>query len=430
MEQPVHARQTSPPASADVPARAGRSSRRFGDVVAAVAAAVLWTVAIDVTTPAFDARTYRWDSAIYLDMAERGVSGNDTLVAPFAYRFVAPVLARTIAQWPPLSVDDGFRIVTYAGVIAELVLVYALARLIGAASGAAFVVMAVAALSLFNVRFLLFDIYRPDALAFALTLLSTWMLLAGWPGPAAGLAAAGVLVREFLVAPLAAGLVALVRRPGPWRWRLTSLAVPVSVAAVGIVLPRVLIPVHQNVAATDPFRGDLLRTLWTTPLSGPRDINIVFCLASYLLPLLALGSGGRLSRAWASLGEARSVVVVSAALTVALTMYGGTDVARFTAYLVAVQTILLAAVFREGVSPIEAGLTLLAVAVFNRVHVFTVPMEPIDRYLDFYGGFADRVNAATAWRAIELVAWIVAVRVAGVIVTSRNRQPVSSPQSS
>jgi hypothetical protein len=121
---------------------------------------------------------------------------------------------------------------------------------------------------------------------------------------------------------------------------------------------------------------------------------------------------------------------VSAGLTVALTMYGGTDVARFTAYLVAVQTILLAAVLREGVSPIEAGLTLLAVAVFNRVHVFTVPMEPIDRYLDFYGGFADRVNAATAWRAIELVAWIVAVRVAGVIVTSRNRQPVSSPQSS
>jgi hypothetical protein len=73
---------------------------------------------------------------------------------------------------------------------------------------------------------------------------------------------------------------------------------------------------------------------------------------------------------------------------------------------------------------------LLAVAVFNRVHVFTVPMEPIDRYLDFYGGFADRVNAATAWRAVELAAWIAAVRLAGAVVAARHRQPLSSPQSS
>jgi hypothetical protein len=56
-------------------------------------------------------------------------------------------------------------------------------------------------------------------------------------------------------------------------------------------------------------------------------------------------------------------------------------------------------------------------------------MEPIDRYLDFYGGFADRVNAATAWRAVELVAWIVAVRLVGAIVAVRNRvalPPVSA----
>jgi hypothetical protein len=395
-----------------------------------VTAAALWTVAIDLTTPAFDARTYRWDSAAYLAMAERGIEGNDALVAPFAYRFVAPLLARSLDRWLPVSVDGGFRIVSYAGIIAELALVYGLARLIGAASGAAFVVMAVAALSLFNVRFLLFDIYRPDALAFALTLLSTWLLLSGRPGGAAGVAAAGMLVREFLVAPLFAALMALARRPEPWVRRLGRIAVPVAIAALATVLPRLLIPVQQNVAATDPFRGDLLRTLWTTPLSWLRDINVVFCIASYLLPLLALGSGGRLSRAWASLGEARSLVVVTAAFTLLLTMYGGTDVARFTAYLVAVQTIVLSAVLREGVSAIETGLMLLAVAVFNRVHVFTVPMEPIDRYLDFYGGFADRVNAATAWRAVELAAWIAAVRLAGAVVAARHRQPLSSPQSS
>jgi hypothetical protein len=193
----------------------------------------------------------------------------------------------------------------------------------------------------------------------------------------------------------------------------------------------VLIPVHQNVAATDPFRGDFLSTMWRTPLAPLRDVNIVFSVASYFLPLLALGGRGRLRRAWAGLGEpARRAVAVSATVTLALTIYGGTDIARFTAYFVAVQTIVLAALFRQGVAPIEVALTLVAVAVFNRVHVFTVPMEPIDRYLDFYGGFADRVNAATAWRAAELAAWIVAVRLAGVIVASRRRQPVSSPQPS
>jgi hypothetical protein len=418
------ARSAGPSTSAAVATSASATRPRARELVAALAAAVLWTVAIDATTPSFDARTYRWDSAIYLDMAERGMRGNDTLVAPFAYRFVSPLLARGLDQWLPLSVDDGFRIVTYAGVVAELTLVYALARLVGAASGAAFVVMAVAALSLFNVRFLLFDIYRPDALAFALALASTLMLLSARPGAATSVAAAGLLVREFLLAPLVAGLAVLARWPGPWARRLVWIAASVAVAGAAAILPRLLVPVHENVAATDPFRGDLLRTLWTTPLSGLRNLNIVFCVVSYFLPVLALGGGGRLVRAWAHLGDARSVVIVSALVTVALTMYGGTDVARFTAYFVVVQTILLAALLCEGVSPIEVGLALLAVAVYNRVHVFTVPMEPIDRYLDFYGGFADRVNAATAWRAVELIAWIVAVRLVAAIVAARSRVPV------
>ncbi len=220
--------------------------------------ALLWTVFLDLMTPAFDARTYRWDSAIYLDMAERGVRGNEGLVAPFAYRFVTPLLARRLARWLPLSIDDGFRIVTYTGIVAELVFVFALARLVAASTRAAFVVMAVAGLSLFNVRFLLFDPYRPDALAFPLALASICLVLSGRPGPAALLAAGGLLVREFLLAPLGAALDALVRRRGPVRQRLGSVALPVALAVVAVALPRVLIPVRQNVAVTDPFRADLV----------------------------------------------------------------------------------------------------------------------------------------------------------------------------
>jgi hypothetical protein len=394
----------------------GWPRRRVALAVLVVAVALMWTVGLDVMTPAFDARTYRWDSAIYLDMADRGVRGNEGLVAPFAYRFVAPLLARRLSRWLPLSIDDGFRIVTYTGIVAELVLVFALARLVASSTRAAFVVMAVAGLSLFNVRFLLFDPYRPDALAFPITLASIWLLLSGRPGLAGLLAAAGLLVREFLLAPLGAALDAMVRRPGPVTRHLRAVAVPVALAVATVVLPRVLVPVRQNVAVTDPFRADLLWTLLTEPLSVRRDINIVFCLAGYFLPLLALGGRGRLRRAWASLGEARRIVVITAALTLALTLYGGSDIARFVAYFVAVQTIVLAAVLREGAPRIEIGLTLIAVAVFNRLYILTVQMEPIDRYLDFYAGYADRINAATAWRALELTGWVVAVRLVGMIM--------------
>ncbi len=402
----------SPSGAQTLPGLLHRPFARSGLVVVV---ALLWTVFLDLMTPAFDARTYRWDSAIYLDMAERGVRGNEGLVAPFAYRFVTPLLARRLARWLPLSIDDGFRIVTYTGIVAELVFVFALARLVAASTRAAFVVMAVAGLSLFNVRFLLFDPYRPDALAFPLVLASICLVLSGRPGPAALLAAGGLLVREFLLAPLGAALDALVCRRGPVRHRLGSVALPMALAVVAVALPRVLIPVRQNVAITDPFRADLVWTLLTEPLSVRRDVNIVFCVASYFLPLLALGGRGRLRRAWTGLGGTRRIVVITAALTFALTLYGGSDIARFVAYFVPVQTIVLAAVLRQGASPIEIGLTLIAVAVFNRLYVLTVPMEPIDRYLDFYAGYADRVNAATAWRALELAGWVVAVRLVGVM---------------
>jgi hypothetical protein len=205
------------------------------------------------------------------------------------------------------------------------------------------------------------------------------------------------------------------------------VALSVAVAVAAVVLPRALIPVQLNVAGVDPFRADLLWTLLTTPLSLRRDLNIVFVVATYFLPLLALGGHGRLRSAWASLGEARKTVVLVGAVTLVLTVYGGSDLPRFAAYFVVVQTLVLAAVLRRGASDVEIALTLVAVAVFNRVYLVTLPTEPIDRYLDLYGGYADRLNAATGWRAVELVAWVMAIRLAGAIAGRVSRRsPVSS----
>lgn len=349
-------------------------------------------------------------------MAERGIRGNEALVPPFAYRFVTPHLARELSRWLPLSIDGAFRVISYGGIVAELVLTFALARRVASSCRVAFVVMLTVGLSFFNVRFLLFDPYRPDAVAFALALASTWYLLCQRPGVAAFIAAPALIVREFMLGPLLAALDALVRGPGDGARRLAAVALPVCLGTAIIAIPRFLIPVRQNAASIDPTVGDFLRTLLATPLSPARDLNVVFGVACYFLPLLALGGFGRLRAAWACLGGMRRPVVIVGSVTLGLTLYGGTDIARFAAYFVVVQTIVLAAILRQDVSAVEIGLTLVAVAVFNRLYVVALPLEPIDQYLDLFGAYADRVNRSTAWRAIELGAWVIVIRGVGAVV--------------
>lgn len=399
---------------------------RAGTVLAAALAAV---ALLDAATPSLDARGRGWDSAYYLDMAERGVRGHHELVAPFAYRPVGPLLTRALALWLPVSVDDAFRAITWAGVAIQLGLAFALARLVAPAPLSA-VVAAVAALSLFNARFLLLDVYRPDALGLPLTLAATWAILANRPALGALLAGPGLIVREFLLAPLAAALDALVRRPPPAGVphaarrgpRLAAGVLALALAAAAGALPRLLIPVARDVAATSPLRGDLLATLLGTPLALRRDLSLVFCVASYALPLLALGGGGRLRGAWTSLGERRRPLVVSVVVTLLLALYGGTDLPRFAAYLAAAQSVVLAAMLARDVSRTEIVLMLVAVAVFNRLHVTVLPVD-VEAMLDFYAGYADRVNAATAWRAVELIAWVAAVRLARRVTGSPGGAP-------
>lgn len=444
-------------------------TRRALRTLILLAAALAAVALLDAITPSLAARGRGWDSEHYLDMAERGMAGNERLVAPFAYRPVGPLLARALAHALLVSVDGAFRALTWAGTAAQLGFAFALARLVAPAA-AAMVVAAAVALSLFNARFLLLDVYRPDALALPLALAATWAVLAGRPVLGALLAGPGLIVREFLLAPLAAALDALIRRPRPLhpatpprasdqgtraiprhedlaagdrardsaaaaprpdhesereltrRQRLATAAVALVLAAAATALPRVLIPVARDVAATSPFRGDLLATLLATPLSLPRDLNLIFCVASYALPVLVLAGRGRLRGAWAALGERRRPLIVVAAVTLLLALYGGTDLPRFVAYLAGVQCVVLAAMLARGVARAEIAVMLAAVAIFNRLHVTVLPAD-MEAMLDVYAGYGDRVNAATAWRIAELAAWVAAVRLVRRGVEWRGRHP-------
>lgn len=397
---------------------------RLGGWLSVLAAAALTVGALRLITPEYDVRPYKWDSFYYFDMAARGLVGNDQLRAPFAYRLVTPWLARRLADTFRLPREEGFRILAYVGAVAQLALAFQLARSVSGAWWPSTVAALVVALSLFNVRFLLFDPYRPDVLGYPLFLAAALALVRGRLATCYGLAAIGLLVREFMIVPLLALLDHVWRTPrdkralplGVWVW-LAVLA-----AVVGVWLPRQMIPVAR--AVTEPTLAELLRA----PLSFWRDVNVVYTFAAYFLPMLALATPRRLAAAWGELAPYRRLILLFTTQVLILAMYGGTDLPRFMAYLVVPQTLLLAGILRQGVHPLEVALTLVLTAAFNRVFVISLPGEPsIAFLLDFYSGYADRVNMATWWRMVELVGYVGLVRVFAYALARRPLRP-SEPE--
>jgi len=378
---------------------------------AVLVAAVLIVGILRTITPEYDVRPYKWDSFYYFDMAARSISGNDQLRAPFAYRVVTPWLARQLAGVLRLPLEEGFRILAYVGGVSQLVLAFLLARSVCRSPGAAMVAALVVALSLFNVRFLLFDPYRPDVLGYPLFLGAALALVRGHLAACYLVAAGGLFVREFMIVPLLALLDHVLRTPrekrvlplGVWAW-LAGLAV-----MAGLWLPRQMIPVALGVA--DPPPAESLRTLLLSPLSFWRDVNMAYTAAAYFLPTLALVNARRLGAAWRELAPYRRMILVYTILVLILAMYGGTDLPRFMAYLVVPQTLLLVGILGQGVHPLEVSLTLVLTAMFNRVFVVFLPSAPsIEFFLDFYSGYADRVNVATMFRGGELIGYLLLVR--------------------
>ncbi|MGH7331705.1 MAG: hypothetical protein ACREKS_02950 [Candidatus Rokuibacteriota bacterium] len=378
---------------------------------AGLVGAVLIVGILRIITPEYDVRPYKWDSFYYFDMAARGLSGNDQLRAPFAYRVVTPWLARQLAGALRLPLEEGFRILAYVGGVAQLVLALQLARSVSRSRWAAMVTALVVALSLFNVRFLLFDPYRPDVLGYPLFLGAALALVRGRLAACYLVAAGGLFVREFMIVPLLALLDHVWRTPrenrvvpiGVWAW-LVGLAV-----VAGLWLPRQMIPVAPSL--TDPTHSDSLRTLLLSPFSFWRDVNMAYAAAAYLLPTLALANAKRLGAAWRALAPYRRLLLVYTALVLILAMYGGTDLPRFMAYLVVPQTLLLAGMLGQGIHRLEVSVALVLTAMFNRVFVVSLPSEPsVEFLLDFYSGYADRVNLVTMWRAGELIGSLLLVR--------------------
>lgn len=398
--------------------RGPASAPNAHDFGVALIAALGWLVALDLVT---NSTPPLWDAASYVDMAQNGVTGNPHLVAPFAYRPAVPWLAGTLARVLQVHVETGFAIVTRAFVLAELVLVWRLARALRASQASALAILGACALSFAHVKLPLFfptlvdgASYAPYVLAFVL-----WAERRVWL--ALGCALLGLLFKEFLIVPCA--LVALDAASARPRRRLGLVLVAVLGTAAVLLGVRAAIPVERSQQMVDTSSvGALVDHLSWVPRKWQRDLNLLLALAGYLLPVLMLSTRAR----WRAVRGPASVRpwtwAAALALVLLLALYGGTNLGTFVSYALPVQIAVLCAFASTAIARAEIVWVALALALFNRVFLpLPSPAADFESYIDFYGTWGTRLNANSLARAVELAAWIASAWILRFVLARRAR---------
>jgi hypothetical protein len=394
--------------------------------------AVAFTIVLDLFTNQLNTVRFTWDFVHYIDMAENGVLGNPGLIAPYAYRPLPSMLAGLLSDALGRSTYTGFRMLAYAGLIGQLVLAFVLARLFITRPGrrfwGAFAVMLLTAGAGYSARFYLFDVFRPDPLAFPLILLGMIGLVQGercraagagagrWAALVIGSSMIGVLMREFALLPAALLIAALLRQA--WRTRRAGPLLQAGLAALltgaALAAPRLLLSIARSDQLLDHMAlGDVL-TLW------PRNLNVVLGLALPFLPVVILLAAGSARAGLAALRGMRLLLALYFAGVAVLTIVGGTDISRFTAYLVIPVIIISAALIDAGARALLVLFAVLAQLAFYRA-LAVVPMWSLDAYLDYYIVYWDRQSGETWLRVGEWALWAGGGLVLGWASAARER---------
>lgn len=387
----------------------------------ALVACALIVTALDLFTNRMDRTRYLWDFVIYFDMAENGLAGNPHLWAPFVYRFLTPLLAGNIADLASLSIETSFVVLNYVGGIWQLFMVYLLAGHFSRRAWHAWTAVGVVALSLYQIKYMFWDVARPDPLAYPLMAVAVLALFQKRYGLCVAMSCIGLLTREFLIVPPL--VLELVLLQAYWRTRsreaLRWMVVTFALVSLFVIVPRVMIPIEGSGQYVDPVNdASTLRNLIRAPLSERRDFNLLFNLFSYFLPVLLLVTPERAQRAWHDLAGYRQFILFYSLPVLALAMYGGTDLSRFMTYLFVPLVMILVVMLRRGIPAVEVLYMLGAVAVYNKIFLgFPDLLDPI---LDFYGGYDNRVNVETLMRLFEAATFVLgAVLLRGLLVLAR-----------
>lgn len=384
---------------------------RRSQTLLALGLALVCVIGIDLVTNELDTEKYQWDFTVYIDLAENGVWENQHRTAPSAYRFATPLLAGSIKRVFDVSIETSFRILAYLGAVGQLFGIFVLGRYFRFSVKTSVVLMLVTAFSMLNVKFLLFDVYRPDHLAYPLMIVGILAITTEATSLLVFVSVVGLQVREFLVIPPVLFLYDTLKRwwQDPTQRGLLIKALVVAFAVtVSIILPRALLSVDRSYQEIDPLnKPNSLGKLLLTPLNLKRDVNLLLSVVGYALPLFLIVTRDRIRRALEKVGSSRALLLLYVGLVLFMTMYGGSDIMRFVTYLFIPQALLVGYVLADGdVHDLEIVYMLVAVFIFNRI-MWPIPIWDVDLYLDFLGGFEDRVNVGTAKRFAEFSTYVV-----------------------
>lgn len=363
------------------------NSLSFKNIVYISLSVIVLLVGIDLLTNSLDIKKYSWDFAYYIAIAKDGFS-TDKLTAPFVYRYPTPFLAGMLHSYFSITIPSAFKILVYIGSFLQLLAIYLFVSYYTKSMFGGIVSMLVTAFSAVNIKFLMFDPFRPDMFAYFIVVLAVYFALTRKTILLLIVSAIGVQFREFAIVPLFAYFISLGINQD---WHiLKKYAIPlIVVLLLSVLLPRLVIQVSQNVQHLTEVKG-----IFETPKDLLRDFNWLYTIIAYFLPTLLLINHSKLMVLRKLIPQKDILfVAIYSLLVIALSMYGGSDLSRFATYLFVPQIILIGFLVPLS-SRLEVGFMVIAVFLYNKIYSL-IPIWNIEEYLDWYGGFSSRVNMAT-----------------------------------
>ena len=366
-----------------------------------VAIAIIIAISIlDILTNSIDINKYRWDFIFYIDIAQHGLRLHD-VSAPFIYRYATPMLAYYLHHVLGMGLYLSFKILAYIGLFLQLYGLFLFIRYHLKSLKAAIVSTTVVYLSVFNVKFLLFDPFRPDIFAYAFIIASVYAFFSYRYYLLLLLTLVGLQFREFVIVPMLAWISTLAFSFKTQMLKKYVIAV-VIVVLVGIILPReIFVPIQnfQFINSLADVRMKCFSDIY-------RYYNWLYTITAYLLPTLMVLTKERIVMLTSLIKKKEAVFLTSyTLLIVILSFFGGTDFMRFVTYLFIPQAIILGYLVQD-LSKLELYGMLLVTLLFNKTYM-PIPMDSVTNYLDWYGGWHNRVNSATMLHIAEICLAIV-----------------------
>jgi hypothetical protein len=364
--------------------------------------ALLLIFILDGLTNRIDITRFQWDFRYYIAMAQDGLN-TPLLASPFVYRYATPLLVHILTGLG-LSIEGGFTVLAYLGAFLQLTGIFVFTGWMTGSRKAAWITMLVTGLSLFHVKFLLFDVFRPDHLAYAFILLATWLAAQRRFTPLLIVTLIASQFREFTIVPLIAYLFSFARTEPDRRKFYAEVGLSILGLALALGLPRLILPIEADFQFISLTPDGILRGL-LAPFIATHDINFVYTLLSYLLPLWIAASIPQIQSAYHALSlEWRRFLTAYTGLVLLLSFFGGTDFPRFTTFLFIPQIVLLGGL-TEKTHNLVLAFMLAATAFFNLLWL-PIPMDSMETYRDFYGGYNGQVTVVTFWRILEMLAFV------------------------